>query len=91
MLRSLYLGRRHFRYIMADKQSLSTAIAETTARLNALRIAKEPDQAALDQTKKELGELKKKLGESNKAAAGPSAAADAKKRERLLLKTAKVK
>lgn len=83
---------------MSDAASLSTAIAEQTAKLNELRLQKDTDARALEETKKKLGELKKALGEINKAAAtvaaGPkpsSSAVEAKKRERVLLKTAKVR
>jgi histidyl-tRNA synthetase len=79
---------------MADSASLSTAIAEQTARFNALRLQKDADPAEIEETKKKLGELKKSWGEINRANAGAakasSSAAEAKKRERLLLKTAKV-
>ncbi|KIM31972.1 hypothetical protein M408DRAFT_327352 [Serendipita vermifera MAFF 305830] len=84
---------------MSDSASLSTAIAEQTAKLNELRLQKDVDNGAVEETKKKLGELKKALGAINKAnalaAAGskPSsstaAASDGKKRERVLLKTAK--
>jgi hypothetical protein len=86
---------------MSDAASLSTAIAEQTAKLNELRLQKDADAGALEETKKKLGDLKKALGAINKAnamaAAGskPSStapvASDAKKRERVLLKTAKVR
>lgn len=78
---------------MADSASLSTAVAEQTARFNVLRLQKDADPAELEETKKKLGELKKALGEINKAnaaAAKSSSAADAKRKERLLLKTARV-
>lgn len=73
---------------MADPQALSAAITEQTQRLNGLRLSKDQDQAAIDEAKKRLSELKKTLGELNRGAAGPKE--DVKKRERLLLKTAKV-
>lgn len=104
MLRSLLLRPSHInrcRFIMSDAASLSAAIAEQTARLNDLRLQKDADTGALEETKKKLGELKKTLGAINKAnalaAAGskPSSStattSDAKKRERVLLKTAKVR
>jgi len=73
---------------MAEPQALSAAIAEQTQRLNDLRLSKVQDQAAVDEAKKKLSELKKTLGELKRGAAGPKE--DIKKRERLLLKTAKV-
>lgn len=79
---------------MSDSASLSTAIAEQTARFNALRLQKDADPTELEDAKKKLGDLKKALGEINRANAAASkassSAADAKKRERMLLKTAKV-
>jgi hypothetical protein len=72
---------------MAEPQALSVAIAEQTQRLNDLRLSKVQDQAAMDEAKKKLSELKKTLGELKRGAAGPKE--DIKKRERLLLKTAK--
>lgn len=73
---------------MADPKALSAAITEQTQRLNDLRLSKVQDQAVIDEAKKKLSELKKTLGELNRGAAGPKE--DVKKRERLLLKTAKV-
>jgi hypothetical protein len=72
---------------MADPQALSAAITEQTQRLNSLRLSKDQDHAAIDEAKKKLSELKKTLGELNRGAGGPKE--DVKKRERLLLKTAK--
>jgi len=72
---------------MADPQALSVAIAEQTQRLNDLRLSKVQDQAVVDEAKKKLSELKKTLGELKRGATGPKE--DIKKRERLLLKTAK--
>jgi hypothetical protein len=72
---------------MAEPQALSAAIAEQTQRLNDLRLSKVQDQAAIDEAKKKLSELKKTFGELKRGAAGPRE--DIKKRERLLLKTAK--
>jgi hypothetical protein len=72
---------------MSDPQALSAAIVEQMQRLNGLRLSKVQDPEAIDEAKKKLSELKKTLGELNKEAAGPK---DGKKRERLLLKTAKV-
>ena len=83
----------------SSSASLEAAIAEETARFNQLRLDKDGDANAIDESKKKLGDLKKKLGESKKAAAQvvaggskdeSSSVADAKKRERMLLKTAKV-
>jgi hypothetical protein len=84
-----------------DATAINAAITEQSAIFNTLRLQKDADPNALEDAKKKLAELKKKLGELNKqakakpagAASGSKegeAAADAKKRERMLLKTAKV-
>jgi histidyl-tRNA synthetase len=71
---------------MSDPQALSAAITEQTQRLNELRLSTVQDPAAIDEAKKNLSQLKKTLGELKREGAGLK---DAKKRERLLLKTAK--
>ncbi|KAI6154245.1 histidyl-tRNA synthetase, partial [Pisolithus tinctorius] len=76
--------------------SLSAEIKKQTAILNELRLQNN-DPVRLDATKKELGELKRRLAATaratDSAANGATAVSgdkdDAKKRERLLLKTAK--
>ncbi|KAL4064856.1 hypothetical protein V8B97DRAFT_1985926 [Scleroderma yunnanense] len=74
---------------MSTAEALSAEIANQTSILNQLRL-QNTDPAALDAVKKKLGELKQSLGGINKAArADGSAASNEKKRERLLLKTAK--
>ena len=72
---------------MADPQGLPAAITEQTQRLNELRLSEVQDPVAIDEAKKKLSELKKALGDLKRGAAGPKE--DIKKRERLLLKTAK--
>lgn len=65
-------------------ESLNKEIAEQTALFNDLR-KQQADPAALDEVKKRLGELKRSL------ASIPGVKDADKKRERLLLKTAKVR
>ena len=84
----IYNSRARVLYTtMAEPQELSAAITEQTQRLNDLRLSRVQDQAAIDEAKRKLSELKKTLGELKRGAAGPKE--DIKKRERLLLKTAK--
>ncbi len=71
---------------MATLEQLTQEIAETTALFNKLRDEK-TDPALLDETKKRLGELKKSQAVLKNAASGGK---EVKKKERLLLKTAKV-
>lgn len=71
---------------MATAESLNQDIVQQTTLLNALRLQNAED-SAVEEAKKKLGELKKSLGALTKAAGGGK---DAKKKERLLLKTAKV-
>ncbi|KAG1716209.1 hypothetical protein ID866_949 [Astraeus odoratus] len=85
---------------MSTADALNAEIAQQTDILNELRL-QNTDPAALDTAKKKLGELKRNLAMVNKAAAlgtnGTSAGMPessrekdaSKKRERLLLKTAK--
>lgn len=79
---------------MATAQSLAAEITHQTTLVNELRLSN-TDPTALDAAKKRLGELKKTLAAIGKAeatagAAGSSESKDGKKKERLLLKTAKV-
>ena len=71
---------------MATAESLNQEIAQQTTLFNELRL-QNAEPSAIEETKKKLGELKKSLGALTKAAGGGK---DAKKKERLLLKTAKV-
>ncbi|KAJ7146418.1 hypothetical protein C8R44DRAFT_601080 [Mycena epipterygia] len=74
---------------MASIESISKQITDQTALFNQLRL-QNAEASLQDEAKKKLGELKKSLGlakGSDAAAAGSKDAA--KKRERLLLKTAK--
>jgi histidyl-tRNA synthetase len=71
---------------MATAESLNQEIAQQTTLFNELRL-QNAEPAAVEEAKKKLGELKKSLGALTKAAGGSK---DAKKKERLLLKTAKV-
>lgn len=75
---------------MSTAQSLAAEITQQTALVNKLRL-QNTDPTALDAAKKKLGELKKTFGAIGKAvAAGTSDSKDGKKKDRLLLKTAKV-
>ena len=95
---SLYRSPTHFAFVhhctraMSTAESLATEITTQTALVNELRL-QNTDPTALDAAKKKLGELKKTLGAIGKAEAGSGATAgtsDGKKKDRLLLKTAKV-
>lgn len=70
----------------ATAESLNQEIATQTTLFNELRV-QDAGSPAVEEAKKKLGELKKALGALTKAAGGGK---DAKKKERLLLKTAKV-
>ncbi|KAJ7447227.1 hypothetical protein FB451DRAFT_1354995 [Mycena latifolia] len=76
---------------MSSIESISEQIANQTALFNQLRL-QNAEPSVLDEAKKKLGELKKSLALS-KGSDGTTAAAGSKeapkKRERLLLKTAK--
>jgi len=81
---------------MSTAQSLAAEITQQTALVNELRL-QNTDPTTLDAAKKKLGELKKTLGaiakakaEASSGAAGTSDNKDGKKKDRLLLKTAKV-
>jgi hypothetical protein len=67
-------------------EALNEEIATQSALFNKLRLSNE-NPALLEEVKTKLGELKKELGKA-KAAAGTKDAGQ--KKERLLLKTAKV-
>jgi len=71
---------------MASVGSINQEIAQQTALLNELRLNR-ADAAAVDEVKKKLGELKRSLASLN---SGGGAKDAGKKKERLLLKTAKV-
>jgi histidyl-tRNA synthetase len=72
---------------MATLEDLNAEITATSARLTDLRQqAAEP--AAVDEAKKRLGELKKSLALLQNAGGGKEGG---KKKERMLLKTAKVR
>ncbi|KAG2357513.1 hypothetical protein BDR07DRAFT_1490656 [Suillus spraguei] len=66
--------------------SLTAEIAQATGALNDLRL-QNTDPASIDAVKKRLGELKKSMAAMNSAGGSKDAG---KKKERLLLKTAKV-
>lgn len=78
---------------MSTAESLSAEIARQTDILNELRL-KNIDAAAINAAKKKLGELRRAHGTIAKAVradvGGTNAASNESKRERLLLKTAKV-
>ncbi|KAK7063623.1 mitochondrial histidine--tRNA ligase [Favolaschia claudopus] len=85
----LRLARRSLS--MASIESVSEQIATQTALFNQLRL-QNAEPALIDEAKKKLGELKKSLALSKSSggnAEGSGAKEAAKKRERLLLKTAK--
>ena len=77
---------------MATAESLAAEIAQQTTLVNELRL-QSTDPVALDAAKKKLGELKKTLGAIGKANAssGLAGTSESKKKDRLLLKTAKVR
>jgi histidyl-tRNA synthetase len=66
--------------------SLTAEITQATGTLNDLRL-QNADAASIDAAKKRLGELKKAMAAINSAGGSKDAG---KKKERLLLKTAKV-
>ncbi|KZP29283.1 histidine-tRNA ligase [Athelia psychrophila] len=70
---------------MATTESLNQEIAQQNTLCNDLR-QQNAEASLVEEAKKKLGELKKSLGALNKAAAGGK---ETKKKERLLLKTAK--
>jgi histidyl-tRNA synthetase len=73
---------------MSTVESLNAEIAQATQRFNDLR-QQNAEAGLVEAAKKSLGELKKALGALNGAV--PSGSKDAgKKKERMLLKTAKV-
>jgi histidyl-tRNA synthetase len=71
----------------AEMESVNQEITRQTVLLNELRLS-HAVPPALDEAKKKLGELKKTFAALKIAAGGKDAG---KKRERLLLKTAKVR
>ncbi|KIJ66599.1 hypothetical protein HYDPIDRAFT_86557 [Hydnomerulius pinastri MD-312] len=75
---------------MSTAESLRAEIAQQTAAFNELRL-QNTDAAGIEATKKKLGELKKNLAAIEKATggAGGSESKDSKRKDRLLLKTAK--
>src|SRR6266404_3079373 len=73
-----------FRAMSSTLDALSTELAQQTELFNRLRIDNS-DPAALEESRKRLGEIKREL-----ATLKPSGK-DAKKKERLLLKTPKVR
>lgn len=70
---------------MATAETLAAEIEEQTKLFNKLRL-ENAEQAAMEDVRKRLGELKKALGQLNAQAGGSG-----KKKERLLLKTPKVR
>lgn len=73
---------------MATLQELDAAIAELSALFNQLKVKADPAEAAeLEAARVKLGELKKSRGALLRAT---GAGSKDKKKERLLLKTAKV-
>lgn len=72
---------------MATPEALADAIAQQSALLVELR-KQQADNASVEEAKKKLGELKKAHGQLLGAAGSKDSG---KKKERLLLKTAKVR
>lgn len=70
-------------------EQLEQEIAQQTTLFNTLRSQHPAGSPELENAKKKLSELKKTLGQSKKGE-GSKDAAGGKKKERLLLKTAKV-
>lgn len=83
-----HITRRTFSVMAATEESLTQEIAEQSAVVAKLK-AEASDAAALEAEKKKLSELKKNLNLLKNAANGGKDAG--KKKERLLLKTAKVR
>jgi hypothetical protein len=80
-------------YAMAENsatnlEQLEQLVAQQTELFNALRLQYPAGSPKLEDTRKKLSELKKTLGQSKKDDAAKDSAG--KKKERLLLKTAKV-
>src|ERR1700754_2623855 len=76
---------------MASLQSLEEELAMQNKKYNDLRLKPDTDPATLEQVWKKLGELKKTIGQARAAPGGGKDAEKKKERERLLLKTAKVR
>ncbi|TFL03302.1 hypothetical protein BDV98DRAFT_581307 [Pterulicium gracile] len=74
-----------------DTSSLEEQLAAVNALYNELRLKSDADPAAVEDAKKKLGELKKAAAVAKAKEAGASGASkeDAKKKERMLLKTGK--
>ena len=72
---------------MASEETLSQEIVQQSALVNKLK-AEQADAAVINEANKKLGELKKARGQLLAASSGSKDAG--KKKERLLLKTAKV-
>ncbi|KAJ6541656.1 hypothetical protein B0H19DRAFT_958359 [Mycena capillaripes] len=73
---------------MASIESISEQITAQTALFNQLRL-QNAEASVMDEAKKKLGELKKSLALSKGSDSSAAAGVPTKKRERLLLKTAK--
>jgi hypothetical protein len=73
---------------MASLGSIEEEIAKQSARYNELRLQPNGDPVALEEVRQKLGELKKTLGQAKAAAGGGK---KKEERDRLLLKTAKVR
>ena len=71
---------------MATAESIAQEIAQQTALFNDLR-KQQAEASAVDEVKKKLGELKRSLA----ALTGESSKDGGKKKERILLKTPKVR
>ncbi|KAF8066870.1 hypothetical protein FPV67DRAFT_1496776 [Lyophyllum atratum] len=75
-------------HIMATTEALEQQIEQHTAHFNDLRTQKAAPEV-ISEAKQKLGDLKKTLAQAKGAAAGAGAKDGGKKRERMMLKTAK--
>ena len=73
-----------------NPDALASEIAAQSTLLNDLR-KQQADPALVEEAKKKLGDLKKSLALLQNANAGASGAKEGKKKERILLKTPKVR
>lgn len=86
-LYTVHIHTSNIRRAMATTESLNQEIAQQSTLFNELR-QQNADASLIEAAKQKLGDLKRSLGALTKAAGGDK---DTKKKERLLLKTAKVR
>jgi len=75
---------------LLSTEQLERDVAQQQMLFNELRINPTADSSELNEAKKKLSQLKMELGKAKAKAGGPVDAAGARKKDRLLLKTAKV-